>query len=364
MKLTDLANAHVCELKPYQGGKPIEELQREGVGDVIKLASNEAPHPPSEKVINAVQAALKDLNRYPDGGSYELRRALSEKLRLPGEQIFLGAGSDEILEVLVKVFVGPGDEAVYPWPSFAMYPIVMQGMGGRSVQVKLEDPFTPDVDQLLSAVTKRTKLLFLANPNNPTGVSIAAADFERLVNELPEHVILVHDEAYLEYVRRTDFPRSLDAVAKRPAFVTLRTFSKIYGLAGLRIGYAAADAELIQLLERARHPFNVNSLAQVAAIVALSDEDHVQKIRKLTHEGLDTLEQAFRELGLGYVKSDANFVLVKVPDAGEVQQRLLQRGVITRAMGAFGLDGYLRVTAGLPAENRRFLDMLRLELGR
>ena len=366
MRPSDLAKPHIRTLEPYKGGKPIEELERDtGVRDPIKLASNESPQPPSERVIEAVRAAAAELNRYPDGDSYTLRRALAGHLGLEPREVFLGAGSDEILEVLVKCFLGPGDEAVFPWPSFAMYPIVVQGIGAAGVRVPLDDALVADVDALLEAVNERTRMLFLANPNNPTGTSIGGADFIRLVRELPEHVVLVNDEAYVEYVRRADFPNAMAARAARPTLVTLRTFSKIHGLAGLRLGYAFGDPELVSLLERARHPFNVNHLAQVAGCAALEDREHVATLRAMTQSGLEQLERAFDELGLSYARSDANFVLVELgPSAAEIQSRLLEAGVITRAMGPFGLPEHLRVTVGLPEENKRFLEALCRELGR
>ena len=366
MRISDLAKPHIRNLEPYQGGKPIEELERElGIRDSIKLASNECPDPPSAAVTRALQAALPRLHRYPDGESYYLRRALARHLGIGTENLFLGAGSDEILEVLVKCFLGPGDEAVFPWPSFAMYPIVTQGMGATAVRVPLDAEMRADVAQVARAITDRTRLLFLANPNNPTGTSIGAADFAELLREVPERVIIVNDEAYREYVRRDDFPNTLDVIDGRPTLITLRTFSKIYGLAGLRLGYGVGDPELIGLLERARHPFNVSLLAQVAGCVALEDPERVIRIRRLTHAGLDQLERAFDEIGLSYAKSDANFILVELgPRAAEIHDKLLHAGVITRCMGACGLENHLRVTVGLPEENKRCIEALRRELGR
>ena len=364
MRFEDLAKPHIRTLEPYKGGKPIEELERElGVQDSIKLASNECPSPPSERVVRAVQARAAELNRYPDGDSYYLRRALARHLEMEVENLFLGAGSDDILEVLAKCFLGPGDEAVFAWPSFAMYPIVTQGMGATSVQVPLNQELVVDVEPLLAAVNERTRLVFLANPNNPTGTSIGAADFAGLIRGLPERVILVNDEAYCEYVRRDDFPDAATALGERPALITLRTFSKIYGLAGIRLGYAFGHPELIGLLERARHPFNVSHLAQVAGCAALEDPEHVAKIRRVTHAGLEQLERGFDEIGLHYATSDANFILVEIgPRASQIQERLLRAGVITRLMGAFGLKEHLRVTVGLPEENKRFIEVLRGEL--
>ncbi|MFQ5513125.1 MAG: histidinol-phosphate transaminase [Myxococcota bacterium] len=366
MRPRDLAKAHIRDLQPYRGGKPIEELEREqGIHEAIKLASNECPEPPSESVLEALRSALGELNRYPDGDAHRLSRALAEHLGLEDENLFLGAGSDEILEIIVKCFLGPGDEAVFPWPSFAMYPIVTRGMGARARRVALDAELGVDIDALLEAVSERTRLVFLANPNNPTGRSIGRESFDRLLRELPEHVLLVNDEAYFEYVRRPDYPDALHAFVRRPTLVTLRTFSKIHGLAGLRLGYAFADPELIDLLERARHPFNVSHLAQVAGRAALEDGERVARVRRRTHEELEQLERAFEELQLRYTPSDANFVLVQIgPEALRIHERLLAQGVITRPMAAFGLPDHLRVTVGLPQENKRFLEALRRELAR
>ena len=366
MKIRDLVRPHIRELEPYPPGKPVKELERElGIEGSIKLASNEAPLGPSRRAVEAIFREAEDLNRYPDGSCYYLREALAAKLGVSPEALCFGAGSDELLELLVKTFLGPGDEVVYAWPSFAMYPIVTTGMGGTPVPVALDAEYRADVGALLDAVTPRTRLLFLANPNNPTGTSIGSDDFERLVDGLPAHVILVADEAYREYVRRTDFPSSVERIATRPTLVVLRTLSKIYGLAGLRVGYAIADSELVGYLQRARHPFNVSSLAQSAALAALGDDEHVERVRQVTHEGLVQLEKGFRELGLACVPSDANFLLVEVAnEAQSVYQALLERGVITRPLGAFGLSRHLRVTAGLPDENERLLATLREVLGR
>lgn len=362
----ELANAHVRELTPYPPGKPIEETERElGISGAVKLASNESPIGPSRRAVEAIFAAAEQLNRYPDGSCHYLREAVSRALGVGGEQLCFGAGSDELLEILAKSYLGPGDDAIMPWPSFAMYPLVVRGMGARPIQVPLDAELVADVDALAAAVTDRTRLLFLANPNNPTGTSIGREAFERLLARVPERVVIVCDEAYVEFVRRPDFPDAIAAIARRPTLVVLRTFSKVYGLAGLRVGYAICDAELCGILERARHPFQVNSLAQVAARAALEDRAHVERVRALTHAGLAQLERAFDELGLRYARSDANFLLVEVGErAGELYDRLLHDGVITRPMGAFGLLRHLRITAGLPEENERLIKSLRRELAR
>ena len=263
MALADRINAHIHGLSPYQPGKPVEELERElGITDSIKLASNENPLGPSPRAIAAVRAVLDGVSRYPDGASFELRKRLAARLAVGEEQLVFGCGGDEILELVVKVMLGPGDEVVFPWPSFAMYPIVTQGMGGVAVKVPLDGELSHDLAAMRAAVTERTKIVFVCNPNNPTGTSIGAEDFDAFVESLPADVVLCIDEAYREYVRRPDFPDSLAWTRRRPGTLVLRTFSKIYGLAGLRVGYGVADTELAGYMQRARHPFNVNKLAR------------------------------------------------------------------------------------------------------
>ncbi len=361
-----LANRHIRELQPYSPGKPIDELERElGISGAAKLASNESPLGPSRHAIEAIFAAAEQLNRYPEDSCHRLREALAARHRIAEESLVFGTGSDGILELVAKTFLGPGDEAVLPWPSFAMYPILTRGIGAVPVQGPLDAAYRADPETLARAVTERTRVLFLANPNNPTGTSLGAEAFGALLQAVPERVVVVSDEAYLEYVRRADFPDTLALLEARPTLLVLRTFSKVYGLAGLRVGYGIGHPELVGLLQRARHPFNVNQLAQVAALAALGDAEHVTRVRDLTHRGLEQLERGFDELGLRYAESDANFVLVEVgPDANGVYERLLGRGVITRPLGGFGLDGHLRISVGLPEENLRVLEGLRGELGR
>jgi histidinol-phosphate aminotransferase len=366
MRLAELVNAHIRALRPYEPGKPIQELERElGIRGAIKLASNESPLGPSARALEALREASGELNRYPEDDCPYLKRELAAALGVGPAQLICGAGSDEILDLLARCFLGPGDEAVFPWPSFAMYPIAVAGIGAMPVPVPLDPELRPDVDALAAAVSARTRLLLLSNPNNPTGTSIGADEFERLLDAVPERVVIVADEAYCEYVRRPDFPLSIAAIARRRTLVVLRTFSKVYGLAGLRVGYGIGDAELIALIGRARHPFNVNSLAQAAARAALGDPEHVARVRELTHRGLDQLEKGARELGLRCTPSDANFLLIEVGEAApRLYEALLRQGVITRPMAGFGLTRHLRVTAGLPEENERFLDALARELPR
>ena len=355
--MTAKAKAWILELEPYAPGKPIEELERElGIKDSVKLASNENPLGPSPKAIEAILDLAAGVHRYPDGACFALRAALSDRLGVPPDQLVFGAGSDELLELLAKVFLEPEGEIVYAWPSFAMYPIVAQGMGARAVQVLLTNDHVHDLDAMAAAVTDATRIVIVCNPNNPTGTSVGAAELERFAAALPEDVVLVIDEAYAEYARRPDFPDSLALVRNRPGTIVLRTFSKIYGLAGLRVGYSVSDVELAGLLERARHPFNVNLLAEAAASAALSDDAHVERSRENNARGAETLERELRALGIRTWPTDANFLLAET-GAG-IYQELLRLGVIVRPMGGFGLPDCVRITIGTPEENEKLVKAL------
>ncbi len=362
MTLRDRVKAHIAELEPYQPGKPIEELERElGIADSVKLASNENPLGPSPKALAAIREAAAGIHRYPDGASFALRQKLAARLGVEGAQLVFGTGADEILELLAKTFLGPGDEAVHAWPSFAMYPIVIRGMGAKPVPVELSGDLVHDLPAMAKAVTKRTRLLFVCNPNNPTGTSVGAEAFDRFAQSLPADVVLVVDEAYAEYVRRPDFPDTRGWLARRPGTIALRTFSKIYGLAGLRIGYGVADRELAGYLERARHPFNVNRLAEVAAIAALDDCEHAERSRSVNAEGIAYLERELRALDVEVWPSDANFLLARTgPDTYE---RLLRLGVIVRPLAGFGMPDHVRITVGRPEENARLVSALGRVLG-
>jgi histidinol-phosphate aminotransferase len=358
LDLATLAKAHIAALKPYEPGKPIDELERElGISEAVKLASNENPLGPSPRAVAAMREAVATVNRYPDGKSYHLRHGLAERLAVDPEQLVFGSGSDEILELLAKTFLGPGDEVVFPWPSFAMYPIVTQGMGATPVAVPLGDGFAHDLDAMRAAVNAKTRLLMVCTPNNPTGTSIGSADFDAFMETLPDAVITVVDEAYFEYVRRPDRADAIAWVARRPATILLRTFSKAYGLAGQRIGYGIASGELIGLLERARHPFNVNLLGEIGALAALDDKEHLERTLTANAEGMDWLRRELGTLGIEVAPSDANFVLART--GADVYQALLRRGVIVRPMAGFGLPEYVRITVGTEPENRRLVEALR-----
>jgi len=358
MSIADIVNPHIRELEPYEPGKPIEELERElGISGSIKLASNENPLGPSPKAVAAIQSLAKGLHRYPDGASFALRKRLAERLGVAGDQLVFGAGADEILELLAKTFLRPGTEAVFAWPSFAMYPIVVKGMGATPVAIPLTEGLVHDLSALAAAINEKTRIVFVCNPNNPTGTSVGADDFDRFVAGLPDDVILAVDEAYVEFARREDFPDSLAWVRRRPGTVVLRTFSKIYGLAGVRVGYGISDAEVAGYLQRARHPFNVNRLAEVAALAALDDEEHAAATRRSNAEGIEYLTAELEQLEIEVWPTDANFILARA-GAG-VQQALLREGVIVRPLNGFGMPEHIRISVGLPEENERLIKTLK-----
>lgn len=355
-----LANEHILGIAPYEPGKPIEELERElGIQWAIKLASNENPLPPSERVQKAILAALPNLNRYPDGSGYYLRQALAKRHQVSLEQVVLGNGSNELIELVVRGFLRPGEEAIIPHPSFVVYPMIVQAAGGIRVVVMLKD-HRIDLDGMARAITPLTKLVFIANPNNPTATIVTAAEVAEFMARVPERVIVVFDEAYVEFAQGPDFPDSLAYMRQGRKVFVLRTFSKASSLAGLRVGYGIAHPDAIALLHRIRQPFNVNSLAQVAALAALDDESHILDCVRMIEAGRHFLYDEFASLGLKYVPSRANFILLDVGrSAADVYQRLLREGVIVRPMTSFGMETALRVTIGTPEENRRLVKALR-----
>jgi len=349
---------HVSALEPYQPGKPVEELERElGIQGAVKLASNENPVGPSPKALEAARAALATVNRYPEDGNFALRRRLAPALGVEPDELVFGAGADGILGLVGHAYLGDGDDAVFAWPSFAMYPILVRAAGARGIRVPLDAALVHDLDAMAAAITPATRVVFVCNPNNPTGTSVGRAAFDRFVERLPDDLLLVVDEAYREYARRPDFPDALAWARRRPGTLVLRTFSKIHGLAGLRVGYGVAQAELVSLLDRVRHPFHVNAVAQAAAVAALDDAGHVATARRVNDEGLAWLERELTSLGVRTWPSDANFLLAEA-GAG-VHEALLREGVIVRPLAGFGLPDHIRVSVGLPAENERFVKALR-----
>jgi len=361
MALERIVKPHIRDLEPYRPGKPAEELDRElGIVGSLKLASNESPLGPSPLAVAAMRDALANVHRSPDGARFGLRRKLAARLGVDGEQLVFGAGADEILELLAKILLGPGDECVFAWPSFAMYPIVVRGMGARPVVVPLDPELVHDLPAMARVVNERTRLVFVCNPNNPTGTSVGRDAFDRFASGLPAEVVLAIDEAYVDFARRPDFPDSLGWVGRRPGTIALRTFSKAYGLAGLRIGYGVADPELAGYLQRARHPFNVNRLAEVAAEAALDDGEYTQRLRRVNSEGIEYLTRELRALGFEVWPSDANFVLARPPRGdARIFERLLREGVIVRPLAGFGMPEHVRITVGLPEENERLVKALR-----
>ncbi len=346
----------IASLSPYVPGKPIEELQRElGLARVIKLASNENPLGPSPKALAALIGGHDSLHRYPDGGAYRLRQALADRWKVSLDHIILGNGSDEVLGLLARTFLAPGDEAVMADQTFVIYKMEVTAAHGKAVIVPLVN-WTHDLDGMAKAITSKTRLVFLCNPNNPTGTMVAAEAIARFMAKVPEDVIVVFDEAYLEYVRDPHFPDSLQYVMQGRNAVVLRTFSKIYGLAGLRIGYGIATPEITNCLNRVRPPFNANTLAQRAALAALGDDEHVAKSRAVNAAGMQQLEGGLRALGFAAIPSQANFVYFDVKRDGRgVFDALLREGVIVRH-----IEGtMLRVTIGQPDENDAFLTSLK-----
>ncbi len=360
-----LANTHILGIAPYEPGKPIEELEREyGVHDAIKLASNENPCPPSDKVQKAIIAQLTHLNRYPDGSGFYLRQAVAKRQGFTQDQIVLGNGSNELIELAVRTFLKPGDEAIVPHPSFVVYPMIVQAAGGIRVMVMLKD-HRLDLEAMARAITPMTKMVFVANPNNPTATIVTADEVEAFMARMPERTIVIFDEAYMEFAMGPDFPNTLEYVRQGRKVITLRTFSKAASLAGLRVGYGIADADAVALMNRIRQPFNVNSLAQAAALAALEDDAHVQECVRMIDAGRQFLYDEFTALGIRYVPSRANFILVDVGrSASDIYQRLLKEGVIVRPMTPFGMESALRVTVGTPEENRRLVKALKTVLGR
>ena len=360
-----VANEHILGIAPYERGKPIEELERKlMIHNAIKLASNENPLPPSDRVQKAVLAALAALNRYPDGSGFYLRQALAKKHGVMPDQIVLGNGSNELIELIVRSFLRPGDEAVVPHPSFVVYPMIVQAAGGVRVMVMLKD-FRLDLEAMARAITPMTKIVFIANPNNPSATIVTKDEVEHFMSRVPERTIVVFDEAYIEFAMGPDFPDTLSYVKQGRKVVVLRTFSKASSLAGLRVGYGIADADAIALMNRIRQPFNVNSLAQAAALAALDDEAHILECVRMIEAGRHFLSDEFKSIGLQYVPSRGNFILVDVGhSAADIYQKLLHHGVIVRPMTPFGLETALRITVGTPEENRKLVKALRVVLGK
>lgn len=346
---------HVLKVKPYIPGKPIEELERElGIKNAVKLASNENPLGPSKLALKAIHKFQKGVNRYPDGAGFYLKEKLSSVLKVKPESLILGNGSNELLDMAVKTFMRPGDHAVMATPSFVVYPLATTLHGARPIEVPLKD-WRHDLAEMARKITPKTKIVFIANPNNPTGTMNTDGELRSFLKKVPDDILVILDEAYYEYVTNPEYPDSMKYLKQGRNLLILRTFSKIYGLAGLRIGYGIGHPELLLQMERVREPFNTGMLSQTAALAALDDKAHVENSKKLNAEGKKFLYREFSALGLKFVPTEANFIFAVVPDAAGLYQALLRDGVIIRPMGM----NSVRITIGLPNENRKLVRSLK-----
>jgi len=355
-----LTHEGVEGLIPYPPGKPIEELERElGIKGSIKLASNENPLGPSPMAVQAIMDKVHGLHRYPDGSGHYLKTKLGKNFGFPIEQIILGNGSNELIELIIRTFLTSGEHVVQAFPTFLVYGKVVKGAGGQMTSVPLSD-FRIDLQAMSEAITPKTKIVFINNPNNPTGSALSKKEMLGFLKKIPDDVIVALDEAYIEFVSDEDAAQGLDLLSRHPLLVVLRTFSKLYGLAGLRIGYGFASSEVIDYMNRVRQPFNANSLAQAAAIAALDDSKFVSRTLEIVKKGLRYLYKSLDEIGIEYLPTQTNFFLVKVPQGGkEIYNRMLKKGVIIRSMDSYGLPDYIRINVGLPEENERFIMTLR-----
>lgn len=356
-----LAVKGVQALSPYQPGKPISELARELGLDpaaIVKLASNENPLGPSKKAIAAAEAALTELCLYPDGNGFDLKQKLSKRFGVGADQITLGNGSNDVLEVIARCFADASSEIIFSQYAFAVYPIVTQAIGAKAVAVPARD-WGHDLDAMAAAVTENTRLVFVANPNNPTGTVHNADAIEAFLDKIPQNVLVVLDEAYCEFMTGEKDPDGVALLSRFPNLIVCRTFSKAWGLAALRVGYSISSPAIADILNRVRQPFNVNAAALAAATAVLDDEEYLQRSREANTAGLKQLEAAFDEMGLSYIPSSGNFVAVDVgPQAMSIYQSLLAQGVIVRPVAGYGMPNHLRVSVGLPAENEQFIAAL------
>lgn len=362
--MKNLVSPNIESLKPYTPGKPIEETERElGISNIIKLASNENPLGPSRKAIKAARKALNKVHLYPDANGYYLKEKLAKIHNIKPEQIVLGNGSNDIIDLMVRVFCTPGEEVITSKMSFIMYYISAQAQNCKLTTVDMKN-YTFDLDAIKASITEDTKIIFIANPNNPTGTYINREDLLNFIQTIPPHIIVGLDEAYYEYVVAKDYPfDTISYIKERPNTVVMRTFSKIFGLAGLRIGYGITDARLADYMNRVRQPFNTSLIAQEAAIAALDDKAHIRRSRKLVREGMDFLTAELERLGLTVVPSQTNFLLIDLhKPATELYEKILRLGVIVRPMTGFNMPTGIRVTIGTMEENRRLLDAIKNSL--
>ncbi len=363
--LSPLAVPGVRSLKPYEPGKPIEELERElGIRVSAKLASNENPLGPSQRTVQALQDHMQELSYYPDGSTFALKKALASRHGVPPECITMGNGSNDVLDLIARTFLGPGRAAVFSRHAFAVYPIATQAVGARAKVAAAHDaehdmPYGHDLETMLSLIDQDTRVVFIANPNNPTGTWLPHAPLRDFIEAVPAHVIVVVDEAYFEYVLEPEYPDSSTWLVRFPNLIVTRTFSKIHALAGLRIGYGLSDPSIAELLNRVRQPFNVNTLAQVGALAALEDSDHVRRSIEVNTAGMQQLTSAFRARNLSYIPSVGNFLCVDMArHALPIYRALLKGGVIVRPVANYGLTDHLRISIGTREQNGLFLKSL------
>lgn len=354
----ELANTMIREIIPYQPGKPIEELQRElGITDSIKLASNENPLGPSPLAIQVGQFALLQAHIYPDGNCFELKQALADLFSVKCGQITVGNGSENILELIVKSYLHQGDTAIISQYAFLTIPLLIQSYGAIAKVVPAKQ-FSHDVHAMVNAIDDKTRIIFIVNPNNPTGTYINLDDFKYLMSHIPSHVLVVVDEAYAEYIDEEDYPDTIALLPTYPNLIVTRTFSKAYGLAGLRLGYAISSLDIADILNRARLPFNVNIMAVKVGCAALTDKDHLTKTKHLNQRGMQQLNEELTKLQLINIPSMANFIMIEINNAEKIYQQLLMQGVIVRPLAAYHLPQYIRVTIGTHEQNERFLRSL------
>jgi histidinol-phosphate aminotransferase len=364
MDLCEQSPSYVRAIAPYQPGKPISDLVRElGLKEknIIKLASNENPLGVSPRAKAAIKKQIADLGRYPDGNAFDLKAALAKRHGVPEACIVVGNGSNDLLEMAASVFLVPGTSAVYSQHCFAVYPLATQARGARSIEVPTKN-WGHDLHAMRAAIAADTRVVFIANPNNPTGTFVPGAALEEFLRDVPRNVAVVIDEAYTEYLPRDLRYDSVPWLKKYPNFILTRTFSKVYGLAGLRVGFGLMQPDVADLFNRVRQPFNVNSLALAAATAALGDTKFVARSVGMNRAGMAKLERAFKALGLEYIPSVANFITFRVPQAADVYRRLLRQGVIVRPIAGYAMPDHLRVTIGTPKENAKFLRALEAAL--
>ena len=351
----------VDKIQPYQGGKPIEEVQRElGITDIIKLASNENPLGPSSLAVQAIAESASQVHLYPDGNAYYLKKELAAHIGVSPEHLILGNGSNDVLQLVAEAYIAPGDEVIYAAEAFVVYSLVTKLCGATAVVVPMVND-THDLSAMAAAITDKTKVIFVANPNNPTGTMVTADETAAFIAQVPEDVLVVFDEAYYEYVARADYPQTLPYVLEGRNFIITRTFSKIYGLAGLRIGYGIASPVLVETLNRVRQPFNCSLVGQAAARAALTDTAHVKESQKSNATGKAFLYKAFDEMGVRYIETEGNFIMLHVePSGAEITDALLKQGIIVRPMNGYGYPNAVRVTIGTQQENERFIKALKV----